>query len=113
MADESPEGWESIRVFCAPLLDTEKCLEISGHVEIDRPSGESSKMGEISPTFLSVSEVVEWARLQADEIFVRIGTTWYWEGPREMPGYAIPLDIDEAEREFQVVLRNPWSPSQA
>lgn len=94
------------RVFCDPEFDAEGAvLGISGHVEIDYRSDQSA-LGEVSPTFQSVREVVEWAHDHAPEVAVLVRTTVYWEGPGDVPGDAVALDMAVAEAEFQVLRRN-------
>ena len=105
------EGTSRIRVCCAPEFgigagDRDECVGLAGHVEIDSPSGTSS-MGEVSPTFSTVAEMVDWARLRAGEVVVRIRATIYWEGPTELPADAVDLDIGKAEAEFREFLRDP------
>ena len=94
------------RAYCAPEIDLTDdpvpmltCVGISGHIESDE-EGEV----EISPIFSTVAEVVDWALQRSDILILRVsedgGSPLYWRGPGKIPGDAVALDQDQAERDY-------------
>jgi len=80
-----------------------KCVGLSGHVEVDNDAGQSS-MGETSPNFQDVPEMLDWARARAGEIVLRVGlgrTPSFWEGPGEVPLDVVAMDALEASAQFR------------
>jgi hypothetical protein len=69
-------------------------------------------MGEVSPTFSSVAEMVDWARLRTREVVVVVRITIYWEGPGDTPTDAMPLNVVAVQADFQDFLNHPRNQDQ-
>ena len=96
-----------VRAVCGPVFDdsgfVSRCSGLAGHIEID--SGDTSKLGETSPTFETVSQMLKWARKRASIIVIRVAlgaTPLFWEGSGPVPADTTRLNEIEAERLFSI-----------